>query len=137
MQYLDRHGIHEINLYAFSEDYCFYLDDCELEYEGSTWKYYEATGGHYTLHGFSFEKYTRKVNHVVSVLDNILIEDLIKKDAVEAVTNMLEDFTLAQILDFIKTASENKAKNVTAVLLDYRNKHIPTENSLDSLLLDF
>ncbi len=133
----DKHGIHSGNLHAYSEDIGFSLDDCELDYEASTWRisYEGADGETYTLGKFSFEKYTRQVNHIVSLLDSWTVEDRIKKDDI-SVADRLDSFTLAQITEFIKTAQEAQAVNVLALLLEYKNAHFADFDPMEEFTLE-
>ena len=133
----DKHGIHSGNLYAFSEDIGFSLDDCDLDYEASTWQtsYDGADGETYMLGKFSFEKYTRRVNHIVALLDGWTVEDRIKKDDT-SVSDRFDTFTLAQITDFIHTAQEANAVNVLALLLDYKNSHFADFDPMDEFTLE-
>ena len=62
------------------------------------------------------------VNHVLAYLDRVTVYDRIVKDDV-TVAQFLPSFTLAQITEFIKLASENNCPNVTAVLLDFQQKN--------------
>ena len=68
---------------------------------------------------FSFDKYSRQVNHIVVLLDKGTVEGRIKKDDV-SVRIWLDNFTAAQIRRFIDVAAENKASDVTALLLEYQ-----------------
>ena len=50
------------------------------------------------------------------------IYDRIRKDDT-GISAFLPQFTLAQITEFIKVATENNCTNVTALLLDYKNQN--------------
>ena len=84
---------------------------------------------------FSFPRYTRTVNHIVSLLDKWIAEDRIKKDDV-SVANLLDLATFAQIMGFIKIAQEAKAVNVLALLLDYKNAHFADFDPMDEFTLE-
>ena len=71
---------------------------------------------------FSFDKYSRQVNHIVVLLDKGTVEGRIKKDDV-SVRIWLDNFTAAQIRKFVDIAAESKASNVTALLLEYQKEH--------------
>ena len=132
----EKHGIHAGSLLAYSTDIGFSLDDCKLEYEGSTWRigYDGADGETYTLGKFSFDQYTRKVNHIVSLLDSWTVEDRIKKDDI-SVADRLDSFTLAQITGFIKLAQEANAVSVLALLMDYKNRNYAEFDPMDEFTL--
>ena len=133
----DKHGIHSGNLHAFSEDLGFTLDDCELEHTASAWRVdFDANDITYTLGKFSFPQYTRKVNHIVSLLDSWTVEDRLKKDDV-SVMDLMDSFTLAQITEFIAAAQEAKALNVLALLLEYKNTHFADFDPMDEFTLEW
>ena len=85
---------------------------------------------------FSFSKYTRKVNHIVSLLDSWTVEDRLKKDDI-SVMDLMSGFTLAQITEFIKTAQEANAVNVLALLLEYKNVHFADFDPMDEFTLEW
>lgn len=133
----DKHGIHGGNLSAFSEDIGFELDDCELEYEASTWRVgWDASDAYYTLGEFTFRKYTRKVNHIVSLLDRWTVEDRVRKDDV-SVMEQMDRFTLAQLTEFIQVAQEANAINVLSLLLEYKNTHFADFDPMEEFTLEW
>lgn len=89
----------------------------------------------FEVRNISFEKYTRKVNHIIAYLDRVTIVERIKKDDV-GIAAFLPGFTLAQITEFIKVATENNCTNVTAVLLEYKNKHFASFDPMEEFSLD-
>ncbi len=88
----------------------------------------------FEISSFSVDKKNRQSNHIVAYLDRISVYDRILKDDV-SVMNYMGSFTLAQITDFINTASENNCNNVVAALLDYKNKTFPDFNPMDEFVL--
>ena len=132
----DKHGIHAYGVHAYSEDFGFELDDCELDYECDTWRLDEIKGVYYTLGKFSFKKFTRKVNHIITILDKMTVSDRVLKDDASVVEQM-DSFTVAQIIEFISMAQEAGAVNVTAALLEYRNNNYPDYNVMDEFVLDW
>ena len=133
----EKHGIHSGNLHVYSEDVGFSLDDCDLDYESSTWliSYDGADEETYTLGKFSFGQYTRRVNHIVSMLDGWTVEDRIKKDD-PSISDRLDRFTLAQITGFINMAREAQAVNVLPLLLEYKNTHFADFDPMDEFTLE-
>ena len=89
-------------MHAYSDNFGFELDDCQLEAEASTWRlnYDGAAGETYTLGAFKFKKYTRKVNHIVTILDGLTVADRVRKDDI-SVMDLMPGFTLAQVAEFI------------------------------------
>ena len=88
----------------------------------------------FEISSFEFEKYNRQANHIVAYLDKITIFDRIKKDDV-SIVNQLSNFTMAQISEFIKIASENNSVNVMASLLEYMNNHFADYDPMEEFTL--
>lgn len=133
----DKHGIHSYGLFAYSEDFGFTLDDCSLDYTPSTWRLdYDWGYEGYTLEEFSFHKFTRKVNHIVTILDNLTILGRIRKDD-PGIMDMMDSFTLAQITDFIKEAQDAGANNLLAQLMDYKNRQFADYDPMDEFTLEW
>jgi hypothetical protein len=133
----ERHGIHSGDLRPLSGDVGFRLDGCELEYEPSTRMigFDGAQGETYTLGKFRFPRYTRQVNHIVSLLDNWTMRERIRKDDA-SVADRLDSFTLAQITEFIQTAQQAQAVTVLALLLEYKNAHYADFDPMDEFTLE-
>lgn len=85
---------------------------------------------------FSFRTYTRQVNHIVEPLDKRTIRDLIVKDDV-SIVDRLASFTLAQIEEFLKLATDNSCMNVTAALLEFKNANFVGFDPMAECTLDF
>ncbi len=85
---------------------------------------------------FTFEKYTRQVNHIVVHLDKGTVAGRIKKDDISA-AQWFDRFTQAQITEFISLALENNAVNVLAQLMEYKNTHFPDVDPMDRFTLDW
>lgn len=81
-----------------------------------------------------YGKFSRSHNHLIAYLDKCTIYGRIKNDDVNVV-ELLNSFTLAQIMDFIKFANENNSTNVTAAIMDYKNTHYGTDNIMDEFVL--
>lgn len=109
----------------------------ELDYDESDNGYIE-NDAKINVKSFKFGEYTRQVNHIVYLLDKwTFVGRILKNDGTFA--DMLDQFTLAQILDFIDISTRNECVNSTSVLLNYRNEHYPEYDgfaALDDLLLD-
>ena len=110
------------------------LKDCsatlELIESHSDW-----INNQFEITNFRFNKYTRYVNHIVSIFDKGTVEDRIRKDDI-SVSIYLDRFTLAQITDFIDIATKNKCTNVSALLLQHKHDHYPDYDHIDELILD-
>ena len=85
---------------------------------------------------FRFPKYTRQVNHIVTVLDRWTVRGRIMKDDL-SVMDLMPGFTLAQIMDFIAAAQEANATNVLAALLEYKNAHFADFDPMDEFTLEW
>ena len=90
----------------------------------------------FEIMSFSFKTYTRQVNHIVAYLDRITVWDRVRNDDI-SVMDMMNAFTLAQIMEFIKTAQEANAVNVLALLLDYKNAHFADFDPMDEFTLEW
>jgi hypothetical protein len=122
---MEQHGIHSYGFKYYSDDYGFTLTDCELSYD-KDWRgyYFPEIDNKLILGEFSFDKLTRYVNHIVYLFDKWTVADRILADDV-SVASCLHQFTLAQIMEFIRLAVENKCPNVTTILLDFKQKNFP------------
>ncbi len=129
----DKDGIHTFGYHAYSDHFGFTLDDCSLTYKASTWRLdwgYSDSTNYYTLGDFTFERFTRKVNHIVTILDRMTVYSLIRNNVTD-VKDLLPSYTYAQILEFIEAAQESKAADVLALLLDYKEENYPEMDPLE------
>ena len=133
----DKHGIHSSSLHAFSEVIEFSLDECELSYTASAQNvpFNGASGVTYTLGVFHFKDYSRKVNHIVSLLDHWTTEERIKNDD-PTVMSQMSGVTFAQIIDYIKVAQEYNAVNVLVLLMEYKNSHFADFDLMNEFALE-
>ena len=126
---------HRAGKYIFDPENDMYFDDV------STLHYaVEEKSGDLTLGDFSVKrsKDIRKLNAILLELDRITISGRIRNDNVEAIEEkQLDELTVSQISDFIKLATENKAANCTALLLDYKNRKYPGYDSFDEFVLEW
>ena len=141
----DKHGIHPFGIEPGSRYFGFLMNDCELEHfanadqlVGYTCGDYVGvrfSGMYYTLGRFSFSRYTRRVNHIVALLDKWTLVDRIREDDL-SIVHKLDEFTLAQITGFIRVAQENGATKVLAQLLDYKNAHFADFDPMEEFALE-
>lgn len=118
----EKHGI-TVSDYNYHETIDIYLRDCNALIERIDWRRHEIdVNDNFEVAGFGFKTYSRQVNHIVTYLDRVTVYDRIRKDDI-TIEQLLPRFTLAQIAEFIKVASENDCTNVTAILLEYRQKN--------------
>ena len=80
--------------------------------------------------------WNRRTNMVISYLDRLTVYGRIAKDDV-TVMDLMDGFTLAQITEFIKTAQEANAGNVTAALLEYKNNTYPDFDPMAEFTLEW
>ena len=89
----------------------------------------------FEIKAISFEKMTRRVNHLLAYLDRVTVYDRIAKDDI-TIEQFLPQFTAAQIVDFIKLAQESNATNVLAILLEFKNQHYPDLDPMAEFVLE-
>ena len=131
----EKHGI-SVEDTNFHNEIYIYFEDCDADVERIDWSRHQINNDdRFEVKSFEFKEYTRQVNHIVSYLDKITIFDRILKDDV-SISSYLDSFTLAQIMEFIKVASENKCINCLVVLMDYKNKKFEQYNPMDEFTLD-
>ena len=135
VQNAEKHGIHYYDE-EFHSCVGFTLDGCDLENEliGSLRYDVDATIV-FRLGRFTFKKFTRKVNHIVYLFDKWTIRSRIAKDDI-SVMNLMDRYNAAQITDFLNTAIENKAVNLTAALLAYKQGHFPEYDTFSEFTLE-
>lgn len=131
------HGISVWGLVDYSEDYGFTLADCKMEQKPSEWRFVHGItdDATFTLGRFSFDAYTRRVNHIVYIFDKWTVSDRIAKDDV-TVAELLPSFTAAQIREFLELANQKGCTNCAALLLDYQNQNFGTFDPLAEFTLD-
>lgn len=131
----DKHGIH-VEDTDFHNSIYIYFDDCKGDVKRIDQMRHSIEMDHrFEVQKISFEKFTRKVNHIIAYLDRVTIMERIKKDDVY-IAAFLPSFTLAQITEFIRVATENNCTNVTALLLDYKNQNFTDFDPMEEFSLD-
>ena len=113
-----------------------FIKDCEATVNRLDWQRHmiDVTDC-FEIESLKFKEYTRQVNHLVAYFDKCTIYERIAKDDV-AVEVLLKQFTLAQITEFIRVASENNATNVQALLLEYKNNNFSDFDPMEEFTLD-
>lgn len=138
LQHREAHGIHAWGLESYSESYGFELTDCKMEQDASEWRFVSGITDDATfkLGKFTFEKFTRYVNHIVYLFDKWTITDrLLKNDTSTA--PMLAGFTAAQIREFIDLTTEKGCTDASAMLLEYQNTHFADFDPMAEFTLDW
>ena len=133
LQKKEMHGISTFGMSDYSEEYGFKLTDCEMKYTQSQDRFMFGQEAELTLGAVSFDKLTRYVNHIIFFFDKLTILDKISKDDT-SIEGALGGFTVAQILEFIDFATENKSVNVATMLLNYKNEHFG--NAMETFVLE-
>lgn len=134
-QNAEKHGIHYYDE-EFHSCVGFTLDDCDLENElAGAFGHEIASDATFELGRFTFKKFTRKVNHIVYLFDKWTIRSRIAKDDI-SVMELMQRYNAAQITDFLNTAIENKAVNLTAALLSYKQEHFPEYDAFSEFTLE-
>lgn len=112
------------------------LEDCAAYIERIDWRRHEISPeDRFEIKKFSVRRYTRQANHIVAYLDRITVWDRVRQDDV-GVMDIMDGFTLAQITEFIKVATENNCTNVTALLLDYKNRNFADYDPMEEFSLE-
>ena len=131
----EKHGI-TVQDFDFHNDIAITLKDCNANVERIDWGRHEIDmSDRFEIQAFSIQKATRQANHIVAYLDRITVWDRVRKDDV-SVRMWLDNFTLAQITEFIAAAQESNAVNVLALLLDYKNDHFADYDPMDEFTLE-
>ena len=131
-----KHGI-TVTDEDFHNEIAIEFKDLEADVERIDWERHYIDPNHrFEVKSIAFGAYTRMTNHIVAYLDRVTIYDRIIRDDA-SIVNALNGFTLAQITEFIRIATENHAANVTAVLLNYKNEKFPDFDPLAEFSLDF
>ena len=134
-QNAEKHGIHYYDE-EFHSCVGFTLDDCSLENElAGTFGHEIVSNATFELGRFTFKKFTRKVNHIVYLFDKWTIRSRIAKDDI-SVMELMQRYNVAQITDFLNAAIENKAVNLTAALLSYKQEHFPEYDAFSEFTLE-
>ncbi len=132
----EKHGIF-VDDYDFHNEICIGFEDCSATVERLDWNRHEISPNDgFEIKHFSFKKYTRQVNHIVSYLDKATIYNRIANDDI-SVAQYLGNFTLAQITEFINIAIKNNCPNVTALLLDFKNKNFADFDPMEEFSLEW
>lgn len=135
----EKHGI-DVRDEDFHNEIIITFEDCDADVERVErldWSRNRISpNDRFEVKTFKFKKYTRQVNHIVAYLDKATMYNRITKDDI-SVTQYLHNFTAAQIVEFITLATENKAVNVAAALLEYKQQHFGDVDSLAEYTLDW
>ena len=80
----------------------------------------------------------RAMNAILYHMDISLVRRSVEQDRVHVFTeDVLSRFTLAQITEFINVAVENNCTNVSAILLDYKNRIFADFDPMDAFSLEW
>ena len=129
----EKHGLRYSYLGAVDLSF----SDCLVRYNVEGERRHElAPDATVEITDFRFPKYTRQVNHIVTVLDRWTVRGRIMKDDL-SVMDLLPGFTLAQITEFIAAAQEANAVNVLAALLEYKNANFADFDPMEEFTLEW
>ena len=124
------------------KDYHDYVDfeikDCKVIIETVDWTYRHGISPQecFEIKTFTFKRYSRRINAVVAYLDRVTVADRVRKDDV-SVMDWMQNFSLAQITEFISSAQESQATNVLAALLEYKNEHFADYDPMVEFTLEW
>ena len=129
----EKHGLRYLYLGAVDLSFT----DCLVQYNVEGERRHELdSDARVEITDFRFPKYTRQVNHIVTVLDRWTVRGRIMKDDL-SVMDLMPGFTLAQVTEFIAAAQEANAVNVLAALLEYKNTHFADFDPMDEFTLEW
>ena len=80
-------------------------------------------------------KFSRYANHIIYLLDKWTIEERILKND-STIGDVLDGFTVAQLLEFIKMASDKNSTDSLAVLMDFKDKKYQNIDPMAKFTLD-
>ena len=131
----ERHGIYFSYDYNTSEVYLTFKG-CQAEWKAKgELRHNLDPNAVVTIGSFGFTRYTRQVNHIVSILDKWTIRQRIKEDDA-SMAGMLAGVTLAQVEEYLKLSVESQAANCTAALLEYKKEHFGDVDPMDAFVLE-
>lgn len=126
----EKHGI-SVEDYDFHNEIIISFKQCKAVIDRSDYRRHDINvDDRFEVREFSFEKYTRQVNHIVAYLDRVTVRDRVRKDDI-TVMDMMPGFTLAQITEFITEAQEANAINVLAALMEYKSNNFADFDPMD------
>lgn len=114
------------------------LEDCEIDWErpeNYSMNLDNLIGSEeIIITEFTFKKFTRQVNHIVYLLDKLVIHQKIMNDD-QTVQSMIPRLTFAQVSKYITLAREENAVNVLAMLLDGSNRYFADFDPMEEFTL--
>lgn len=80
----------------------------------------------------------REMNAILYEMDKATVVSHIMKDNVQMLTTeLLDAFSVVQIATFTEIATENKAVNCAAVLMNYKNEKYPEYDAINDFIMDW
>ena len=132
-----KHGIHVDGGSFFGDPVSIRFAGCDADVEPADGQQSSNFNEkRYEIKSLRFRWYSRQVNHIVVYLDKVAVDACIRRDDT-AIADRLDEFTLAQIMNFIKIAQEANAVNVLALLLEYKNAHFADFDPMDEFTLEW
>ena len=131
----EKHGI-TVEDYDYHNDIRISFADCNAVVCRVDWaRHVIDVNDRFEIEEFSYSEYNRQVNHIVTYFDRATIYDRIRNDDV-GIVSLLSKYTVAQIMEFIKVSTESGSHNVTAALLEYKERTYPEIDIMSEFLLD-
>ena len=131
----EKHGITIVDN-NFHNEIIISLEDCDAEIERIDYeRHYIDMSHNFEIKKISVAAKSRIANHQIAYFDRITAYGRILKDDV-SVERFLQYFTIAQITEFIRVATENNATNVLAMLLEYKNNKFADFDPMAEFILD-
>lgn len=129
---MEIHGIHADIYEAYYDVFTlFRLIGCHVKYDiGEYHEVLEDT--EIILKSFTFDIYTRQVNHIVSILDRMTAVHRAGKNDV-SVKDVLQYCSSDELQEMMRIAAENGCADVSAILLQWKKEHGSSRNSIEQM----
>ena len=137
-KYLVNRSKHGIDAYIWDPEYVhdyILLKDCKIDYSIENYEYGNYLETKAILGDFTFQKFTRQVNHIVYYLDKMTVFSRIEKDD-PSIKDVLPYSTFAQVQEYIEVANKTRSQESLAILLEEKNRRWPDYNGAEELFLD-
>ena len=122
--------------YDFHNEITITFAGCNAVVERIDWARHQIDMNHrFEITSIMVPRVTRASNHILAYLDRITVIDKVLADDV-SITEILDNFSFAQIEDYIKLANENDCNNVLAILMDFKNANFSGFDPMDEFVLD-
>ena len=125
-----------VNDYDFHNDITISFAGCNAMVVRKDWVRHEIDMNHrFEVESITIPRTTRATNHILAYLDRITVIGRVVADDV-SISTILDNFSFAQINEYIKLANENDCNGVLAILMEYKNANFADYDPMDEFILD-